>query len=88
LTQLERSGNLDGLRGIVIGSVATGGRADSPAEEVGAYLRQRFGTSPFPVARNFPAGHLALPRTLALGARVRLELGGDSALTFLESGVA
>jgi len=88
LTQLERSGNLDGLRGMVIGSVTTGGRTDSSAEEIGAYLRQRFGTSPFPVARNFPAGHLALPRTLALGARVRLDLRGDGALTFLEPGVA
>jgi muramoyltetrapeptide carboxypeptidase len=87
LTQLERSGNLDGLRGMVIGSVVSRGPTESP-EQIGEYLRVRFGRSRFPVACNFPAGHLASPRTLPLGARVRLDLEETGSLTFLEPGVA
>ncbi|HEX7254105.1 MAG TPA: LD-carboxypeptidase, partial [Thermoanaerobaculia bacterium] len=87
LTQLERSGNLDSLRGMVIGSVVSRGPTESP-EKIGEYLRARFGRSPFPVACNFPAGHLDSPRTLPLGARVRLELDHAGSLTFLEPGVA
>jgi muramoyltetrapeptide carboxypeptidase len=75
LTQLERSGTFEGLRGMVIGSVVPRPAGES-AEVVRDYLRQRFGASPFPVAMGLPAGHLATPRTLPLGARVRLELGG------------
>jgi len=87
LTQLERSGNLDGLRGMVIGSVVSRGPSESP-EKIGEYLRARFGRSPFPVAFHFPAGHLGSPRTLPLGARVRLDLEKNGSLTFLEPGVA
>jgi muramoyltetrapeptide carboxypeptidase len=86
LTQLERSGNLDGLRGMVIGSVVPGGPSSS-SEELEEYLRGRFEGSSFPVARNFPAGHLACPRTLPLGTRVRLDLSRTLTLTFLEPGV-
>ncbi len=87
LTQLERSGTLDGLRGMVIGSVLPGGRTDSP-EQIGEYLRLRFRGAEFPVAMNFPAGHLRRPRTLPLGTRVRLDLDGIGKLSFLEPGVA
>jgi muramoyltetrapeptide carboxypeptidase len=86
LTQLERSGNLDGLRGMVIGSVIPGGPTES-RQDVEEYLTRRWKGAPFPVARNFPAGHLPDPRTLPLGTRVRLELTDAPMLTFLESGV-
>jgi muramoyltetrapeptide carboxypeptidase len=86
LTQLERSGNLDGLRGMVIGSVVPGSPAES-WRDVEEYLAHRWKGAPFPVARNFPAGHIPNPRTLPLGIRVRLELGEAPALTFLEPGV-
>ena len=86
LTQLERSGNLDNLRGMVIGSVIPGSPTESH-RDVDEYLTRRWKGAPFPVARNFPAGHLATPRTLPLGARVRLELGETPTLTFLEAGV-
>lgn len=72
LTQLERSGTLDGLRAMVIGSVVPG-RGESP-DAVRAYLRARFRGSPFPVAMGLPAGHIQAPRTLPLGMRVSLDV--------------
>ncbi len=73
LTQLERSGTLNGLRGMVIGSVVP--EREQSAETVLDYLRSRFRDAPFPVVTGFPSGHLAAPRTLPLGVRVRLEAG-------------
>jgi len=87
LTQLERSDTLTGLRGMVIGSVLPGVGSDSP-DRIREYLRRRFGDVPFPVAMNFPAGHCPSPRTVPLGARVRLDLAEGGALTFLEAGVS
>jgi len=86
LTQLERSGNLDNLQGMVIGSVIPNGPNES-RRDVDEYLALRWKGAPFPVARNFPAGHLPAPRTLPLGTRVRLELADAPRLTFLEPGV-
>jgi len=91
LTQLERSDTLNGLRGMVIGSVTPGGRTDSP-DQIREYLRRRFRQAPYPVAMNLPAGHCRGPRTLPLGTRVRLdletELETEGGLTFLEPVVA
>jgi muramoyltetrapeptide carboxypeptidase len=87
LTQLERSGTLKDLRGMIIGSVHPGRRDDSP-EQLQEYLRERFGGSPFPVAMNFPAGHLPRPRTLPLGVSARLDLESGAELRFLEAGTS
>ncbi|HKF43025.1 MAG TPA: LD-carboxypeptidase [Thermoanaerobaculia bacterium] len=74
LTQLERAGTLDGLKGMVIGSVVP--RRDGESREtVRDYLRERFRGSPFPVAMGIQAGHLKNSRTLPLGAHARLDLG-------------
>jgi muramoyltetrapeptide carboxypeptidase len=87
LTQLERSGNVDNLRGMVIGSVNPGGPSES-RRDITEYLAKRWKGAAFPVACNFPAGHLSGPRTLPLGVRVRLDLrSGAPSLTFLEAGV-
>ena len=88
LTQLERSGTLDGLLGMVIGSVVPG-RGESP-DAVRDYLRGRFRSAPFPVAMGLPAGHLEAPRTLPLGVPARLSLDGDSggSISFSGPGVA
>ena len=86
LTQLERSGTFDRLRGMVIGSVSPGARSESP-QEIAAYLQERLRGAPFPVAMGLPAGHLERPRTIPLGVRVHLDLHGEGSLTFLESGV-
>ena len=90
LTQLERSGTLDGLHAMLIGSISPGARGggESP-ETVAGWLEERFRGAPFPVVRGFPAGHLPRPRTLPLGARVRLAASeGGGRLEFLEPGVA
>jgi len=88
LTQLERSGTLEGLLGMVIGSVVPG-RGESP-DAVRDYLRGRFRSSPFPVAMGLPAGHLDAPRTLPLGlpARLSLDAGGGGSIAFAGPGVA
>ena len=81
LTQLERSGAFDGLRGMVIGSVVPRRDAES-SEAVREYLFERFGGSPFPVAMGLAAGHLASPRTLPLGVPARLDLEEAPRLLF------
>ncbi len=88
LTQLERSGTLEGLLGMVIGSVVPG-RGESP-DAVRDYLRGRFLSFPFPVAMGLPAGHVDAPRTLPLGLPARLSVDGDGggSLAFAGPGVA
>ncbi len=84
LTQLERSGTFEGLRGMVIGSVVPRQGAESP-ETIRDWLRERFRQSAFPVAMGLPTGHLERPRTIPLGMRARLDLaesGGPTALSF------
>jgi muramoyltetrapeptide carboxypeptidase len=73
LTQLERSGTLQGLRGMVIGSVVPREGAESP-ETIRHWLRERFRGAAYPVAMGLPAGHLNRPRTIPIGTRVRLDL--------------
>jgi muramoyltetrapeptide carboxypeptidase len=74
LTQLERSGTLDGLQAMMIGSISPGSRGggESP-EALDAWLEDRFAGYPYPVVRGFPAGHLPAGRTLPLGVPVRLD---------------
>ncbi len=73
LTQLERSGTFEELRGMVIGSVVPRQGAESP-ETIRDWLRERFRQAVFPVAMGLPAGHLERPRTIPLGVRARLDL--------------
>ena len=90
LTQLERSGTLDGLHAMLIGSISPGARGGGETPEtVDAWLADRFRGAPYPVVRSFPGGHLPQPRTLALGAPVRIDVSeGGGLVQFLESGVA
>jgi muramoyltetrapeptide carboxypeptidase len=81
LTQLERSGAFDGLGGMVIGSVVPRRDGES-AEAMASYLRERFAGGPFPAAMGLPCGHLESPRTLPLGATVRLDCDGRRELSF------
>ncbi len=81
LTQLERSGTFDGLRGMVIGSVVPRPDVES-SETVRKYLFERFARAPFPVAMGLAAGHLPQPRTLPLGVPVRLDLEESPQLSF------
>ncbi|HEY7370375.1 MAG TPA: LD-carboxypeptidase, partial [Thermoanaerobaculia bacterium] len=88
LTQLERSGTLDGIKGMIIGSLLPPPGRDLEAA-TDAWLAGRLAGARFPVARRFPAGHLSSPRTLPLGTTVRLDLtGADPTLNFSGPGVA
>ncbi len=82
LTQLERSGTFDGLRGMVIGSVVPRRNVES-SEAVREYLLKRFARAPFPVAMGVAAGHLPRPRTLPLGVPARLDLKESPRLSFI-----
>jgi muramoyltetrapeptide carboxypeptidase len=84
LTQLERSGAFDGLRGMVIGSVVPR-RDRENAGTVGAYLRERFAGAPFPVAMGLACGHLESPRTLPLGVSATLDCDDRRELSFPEA---
>lgn len=81
LTQLERAGAFDGLRGMVIGSVVPRRDGES-AEGVRAYLRERFAGAPFPAAMGLSCGHLESPRTLPLGADAKLDCDDGRELSF------
>jgi muramoyltetrapeptide carboxypeptidase len=74
LTQLERSGTLDRLQAMLIGSISTGANGGGdPPQALSAWLRDRFAGAPFPVVRGFPAGHIPGTRTLPLGVSVRVD---------------
>lgn len=73
LTQLERSGTLDRLKAMVIGSISPGRRGGKATVAVDAWVADRFAGAPFPVVRGFPAGHLRRSRTLPLGVAVRVD---------------
>ena len=88
LTQLERSGTLDRLKAMVIGSISPGPRGGGKAPvAVGAWLADRFAGAPYPVVRGFPAGHLRRSRTLPLGVSVRVD-AERRVLEFLGPGAA
>ncbi|MDQ5858739.1 MAG: LD-carboxypeptidase, partial [Acidobacteriota bacterium] len=86
LTQLERSGTFDRLEAMVIGTVAPDRKGAESPDAVRAWLTGRFAASPFPVVMGFPAGHRQDTRTIALGARVRVD-ANSGAFQFLEAGV-
>lgn len=86
LTQLERSGTFDGLRGMVIGSVRAPGKESH--EAIGGYLRERFAGARFPIAAGLPVGHLQRTRALPLGAVAVLDLDARRELSFLGPAVS
>lgn len=86
LTQLERSGTFDGLRGMLIGSVHPS--SGESREIVRAYLRDRFAGAKFPVALGFPAGHLERARVLPFGVTAIFDLDRRLELSFPEPPVS
>ena len=88
LSQLRRAGRLEGLSGVIIGSLEEIQRHGKPDEQgLSALLSGHFGSAPYPVIRNWPSGHGRRNRTMPLGARVSLDTDSGR-LRFEEPGVA
>lgn len=74
LTQWKRAGRFAGAAGVIIGSLENirhNGREDAPA--LSALLSEHFGQAPFPVVRDWPAGHGRRNRTLPLGGSISID---------------
>lgn len=79
LTQLLRSGWLEGVRGVLLGSWVDCG----PYEEVRAVLADRLAGLGVPVAEEFGFGHGDAARTIPFGLPATLSTGADrSTLTY------
>jgi muramoyltetrapeptide carboxypeptidase len=83
LTQLLRSGALDGVAGIALGTWAGCG----PPEAVRRVMHDRLGGLGVPVACGLGFGHVAPQPTVPLGVPAELD-AGTGTLTFLEHAVA
>lgn len=70
LTQLRRSGYLDGIRAVLLGTFEDCG----PAEDVRALLADRFGDLGVPVLAGADIGHGVALQTLPIGRRARLDV--------------
>ena len=80
MVSLDRCGTFDALAGLVIGGMSDMNDNDipfgKPAEAIIAEAVQDFD---FPVAFDFPAGHINDNHPLILGAEVALQVGPDGA---------
>ncbi|MBE0651528.1 MAG: LD-carboxypeptidase [Bacteroidales bacterium] len=83
MVALKRSGFLKNLSGLIVGAMTDMHDNTVPfgktAEQI---IREAVEEYHFPVAFNFPAGHISDNRALIMGANVELECGTHSKLTF------
>jgi muramoyltetrapeptide carboxypeptidase len=86
LTQLELSGALDGLAGVVIGDFVGCAEKDGSAPDAETVLVERLGRRGIPVVAGAPIGHGSRNRAIPHGARVRLDPAAGT-LEFLEAAV-
>ncbi|MDX1650908.1 MAG: LD-carboxypeptidase [Brumimicrobium sp.] len=77
--QLEKSGILDGIRGLIVGGFTNMKDTEVPfgscLEEI---INKHFQYRNIPVAFGFPAGHIDDNRALLLGSQALLEVGKDN----------
>jgi muramoyltetrapeptide carboxypeptidase len=74
VTQLLRSGWLDGVRGVALGSFTACG----DPEEVRTLLLERLGTLGVPLVHDLPVGHAPDDLPVPLGVRARLDAGAGT----------
>jgi muramoyltetrapeptide carboxypeptidase len=86
LTQLELSGALDGLAGVVVGDFIGCAEKDGSAPDAETVLVERLGRRGIPVVTGAPIGHGSRNRAIPHGARVRLT-PATGTLEFLEPAV-
>ncbi|HET9794697.1 MAG TPA: LD-carboxypeptidase [Thermoanaerobaculia bacterium] len=88
LTHWRRAGRLAEPAGVIIGKLENIRNNGIPDEEgVSSLLAEHFAGAPYPVVRDFPAGHGARNRTLPLGTRVTLDASAG-AVRFEEAAVS
>ena len=83
MMNLRRSGKLDGLAGLIIGSMTKMHDNEVPYDKT-AYeiIAEAVEGYPYPVCYNFPAGHIDDNRALILGREVTLEIKEEVTLSF------
>ena len=88
LTHLDHAGLLEAAAGFLIGSLSQQEDADTTGQELSVEqsLRDHLGRTGKPVLFGFPFGHIAVPLTLPLNCRVRLD-ATLKAVTVLEPAV-
>ncbi len=78
LSQLRLAGKLESPAAVILGQFT---EADpSPNEDsltVREVLNDYFGTAPYPVVANFPAGHVAANATLPIGVEMEVDVQGE-----------
>lgn len=95
LDHLRRAGKLERPSGVIIGKLEATTRGGKPDETaLTDLLSEYFADAPYPVVRDWPAGHGRRNRALALGVRVEIEAGDDllkksggGIVRFVEAGV-
>lgn len=81
LINLKRSGQLDGLAGLLVGSFTDLQDTERPfGQSLEEIVLDKVAGYDYPVAFNFPCGHDKENVTLALGTRYRLEVRTESAV--------
>jgi muramoyltetrapeptide carboxypeptidase len=80
LTQWKRAGRFEGAAGVIIGALKNirhNGKDDAKA--LSELLSEHFGDAPFPVVRDWPAGHGRPNRVLPLGGELSIDTAGGVA---------
>lgn len=88
LTQLRRSGVLDGVRGVVVGRlIGCDPPSDRPSLTADEVIDDRLGDLGVPVAHGFPVGHFDGQLAVPIGVPVRLDADAGT-LGFPEAAVS
>jgi muramoyltetrapeptide carboxypeptidase len=76
---LKRSGKLDGLKGLIIGTMADMNDNDVPfGKDAFEIITEHASQFDFPVVFNFPAGHSALNYPIRMGMKATVSINGET----------
>jgi muramoyltetrapeptide carboxypeptidase len=83
MMNLRRSGKLEGLAGLIVGSMNKMHDNNEPFNKTAnEIISEALEDYPYPVCFNFPAGHIDDNRALILGREVKLDVGEEVKLSF------
>ncbi len=85
MMNLKRSGKLKDLAGLLIGGMTEMCDNTTPFGKTALHIiEEHIAAYNYPVAFNFPAGHIDDNRALVMGGKAKLEVGERCELTFLD----